>query len=189
MSREVVRLSGFSDLDKALGELPKRIAKNVLVRTLRKAGEPIAEMARDLVPIDRGDLKASIAVSTRLKNPVGKAEFAAAMRSGLGKAAAVGALRDARRAAGGGTFAEMFVGPGPLPYAHMQEFGTVKMEPRPYLRPAWDAKRRDALGIIKKELGTEIIMAAKRIARNKRQSVDVKYRASLAAMMAAEQGY
>jgi hypothetical protein len=63
------------------------------------------------------------------------------------------------------------------------------MAAQPFLRPAWDAERRGALDIIKKELGTEIIMAAKRIAKNKRKSADVKYRASLAAMMAAEQGY
>jgi HK97 gp10 family phage protein len=189
VTKEVVKLSGFADLDKALGELPRATAKSVLIRTLRKAGEPIAEAARQLVPVDRGDLKESIIVSARLKNPVGKTEFAAAMKAGLGKAAAVGALRDARRAAGGGSFAEMFVGAGALPHAHMIEFGTEKMAAQPFLRPAWDAERRGALDIIKKELGTEIIMAAKRIAKNKRKSADVKYRASLAAMMAAEQGY
>jgi len=188
MSREVVRLSGFSDLDKALGELPKSIAKGVLVRTLRKAGEPIAEAAREAVPVDRGQLKESIVVSARLKNPVGKAEFAAAMRAGMGKAAAVGAMRDARRAAGGGSFAEMFVGAGALPHAHMVEFGTSRMAAQPFMRPAWDAKRNEALGIIKAEMGNEIIMAAKRIARSKRRTDDVKYRASLAAMMAADAG-
>lgn len=189
MSREIVKLSGFADLDKALAELPRATAKNVLIRTLRKAGEPIAQAARDKVPVDEGDLQKSIAVSTRLKNPVGKKEFAAAMRAGLGKAAAVGALRDARRAAGGGSFAEMYVGAGALPHAHMIEFGTVKMAAQPYMRPAWDSERHNALTIIKRELGAEIIMAAKRLSKSKRQSADVKYRASLAAMMAAEQGY
>lgn len=209
-----MKLSGFADLDKALAELPRATAKNVLIRTLRKAGEPIAQAARDKVPIgpsrrrrvgkkkpgekrgegtfkwvEGGRLKASISVSTKTRNKVGKSEFAAAMRAGLGKAAAVSALRDARRAAGPASFAEMYVGATSLPHAHMVEFGTSRTAARPFMRPAWDSERHNALNIIKRELGAEIIMAAKRLSKSKRQSADVKYRASLAAMMAAEQGY
>lgn len=183
--KEVVKLSGFKDLDRALGELPKATARNVLKRTLVKAGEPIADRARQLVPVLTSELKDSITVSARLKNKAGASEFAAAMRAGLGKAAAVRALRDARRA-GGGSFAEMYVGPGALPHAHMVEFGTSKMTAQPYMRPAWESTKRQALDVIERELGNEIIKAAKRIARSKRQSADVKYRASVAALLAHE---
>ena len=185
----VVSLSGFRDLDRALAELPKATARNVLRRTLVKAGEPIAEKARELVPVDRGDLKASIAVSPRIKNKVGNAEFSAAMRQGLGKDAAVQAMRDARRAAKR-SFARMHVGPA-VPggfYGHLVEFGTSRTPAQAFMRPAWDAMQNEALDIIKAELGNEIIMAAKRIFRSKRQSVDVKYRASVAAMLAVEAG-
>jgi len=185
----VVSLSGFRDLDRALAELPKATARNVLRRTLVKAGEPIAEKARELAPVDRGDLKASIAVSARVKNKVGSAEYAAAMRAGLGKGAAVRALRDARRGAGG-SFAQMYVGPA-VPqgfYGHLVEFGTSRTAAQPFMRPAWDAMQTEALNLIKGELAEQIIMAAKRVARSKRQSVDVKYRASVAAMLAVEAG-
>lgn len=187
MSRAVVvSTSGFKELDAALGELPKATARNVLKRTLEKAAEPIAQRARELVPVDSGDLRDSITVSARLKNKVGNAEYSAAMRQGLGKAAAVQALRDARRGANG-SFAEVYIGPA-VPkgfYGHLVEFGTSRMAAEPFMRPAWDEGQDRALGIIKEELGNEIIMAAKRIARSKKQSADVKYRASLAAMMAA----
>lgn len=181
----VIATSGFKELDKALGELPKATAKNVLRRTLVKAGEPIAEEARRLVPVDQGTLRDSIKVSARLKNKVGSAEFAAAMRAGLGKDAARSALRTARRNAGGGSFAEMYVGPASVPQAHMTEFGTVRTQAQPYMRPAWDGQKMEALDIIKAELGNQIIMAAKRLSRSKKQSYDVKYRASIAAMIAA----
>jgi hypothetical protein len=82
----------------------------------------------------------------------------------------------------------MYVGAGALPYAHMIEFGTSRIAAQPFMRPAWDSKRRESLNIIRSELGTEIIMAAKRIAKNKRMGADVKYRASVAAMMAVEAG-
>ena len=188
MSRPVVvSVSGFRELERALAELPKATGRNVLRRTLTKAAQPIAEKARELVPVDQGDLKQSISVSARIKNKVGNAEFAAAMRAGLGKAAAVRAMRDARRA-DGGSFAEMFVGPA-VPqgfYGHLVEFGTRRTTAQPFMRPAWDAEQRAALDIIKAELGNEIILAARRVARSKRQSVDVKYRASLAALLAVE---
>jgi len=186
--RQVVSTSGFAALDKALAELPKATARNVLKRTLVKAGEPIAEEARRLAPVASGELKTTIAVSSRIKNKVGNAEFAAAMRAGLGKDAARQALRDARRGAGG-SFAEMFVGPASLPQAHMNEFGTSKMAAQPYMRPAWDSEKMNSLAIIKSELGSQIIAAAKRIGRSKKRDSGVKYRASLAALMAAEQGY
>jgi len=190
MSKPVVlSTSGFKALDEALAELPKATARNVLKRTLVKAGEPIAQKARDLVPVESGDLRDSISVSAKIKNKVGNAEFSAAMRSGLGKGAAVQALRDARRAAAGaGSFAEMYVGPS-VPdgfYGHLVEFGTSRSVAKPYMRPAWDAEQRNALDIIKSELGQQIIAAAKRLSRSKKQSADVKYRASLAALMAVE---
>ena len=93
--RVVVSTSGFRDLERALAELPKATARNVLKRTLVKAGEPIAEKARELVPVDKGRLRDSIVVSARIKNKVGNAEYSAAMRAGLGQAAAVRATRGA----------------------------------------------------------------------------------------------
>jgi HK97 gp10 family phage protein len=186
-----VSTSGFRELDKALAELPKATARNVLRRTLVKAGQPIADEASRLAPVDTGKLAGRIAVSPKIKNKVGSAEFAAAMRQGLGRDAAVSALRQARRDAGGqGSFAEMYVGParGVLGYAHLVEFGTVRTAPQPFMRPAWDGKKREALDIIRRELGNEIIMAARRVGRSKKTSVEIKYRASMAALLAVGAG-
>lgn len=188
-SRSVVTVSGFRELEAALAELPKATGRNVLKRTLIKAGQPIAERARELVPVQSGQLKSSIMISPRIKNTVGYAEYSAAMRAGLGKEAAVRALRDVRRSAKG-SFAEMFVGPA-VPagfYGHLVEFGTSRTQAQPFMRPAWDAMQGRALAIIRAELGNEIIAAARRIARSKKATAEVKYRASLAALMASEAG-
>lgn len=183
-----VSVTGLAELDRALGELPRATARNVLKRTLAKAAQPIVDEAKRLVPAQTGRLRDSIVASTRVKNKVGSAEYAAAMRAGLGKEAARSALRGARRAAAGtGSFAELFVGPstGAIRYAHIVEFGSVKDSPQPYMRPAWDSTRQQALDLIKTEMAGEIIKAARRVGRSKKQSAEVKYRASLAAMMAA----
>lgn len=41
-------------------------------------------------------------------------------------------------------------------HAHLIEFGTVKMTPRPFLRPAFDTKKHEALDKIGLELGKNI---------------------------------
>lgn len=185
-----VKVSGLAELDRALGELPKATARNVLKRTLEKAAAPIVEEAKTLAPVKTGALRDSITTSTRVKNKVGNAEYASAMRAGLGKDAARAALLSARRAnKGQGSFAELYVGPrrgkGVIRYAHIVEFGSNDTPPQPYMRPAWDGRKMQALDIIKGDLGNEIIKAARRIGRSKKQSVEVKYRASIAAMIAA----
>lgn len=187
MSRTVVSIEGFRELDAALAELPKAIAKNATKRALAKAAEPIAEEARRLVPVNTGTLKESISVSTKLKNKVGEAEFSAVMRAGGSKSEAVSAMRDARRAAGAPSFAEVFIGPS-VPsgfYGHLVEFGTSHSVAQPFLRPAWDAQKMAALGLIKGVMAEEIIAAAKRVAKSKRYGADIKYRASIGAMIAA----
>lgn len=190
----VVSVSGMAALEQALAQLPKATARNVLKRTLNMAAEPIADEARRLVPVKTGNLYNSIAVSARIKNKVGNAEYSAAMRAGLGKAAAGAALRAARRANKGNnpSFAEVFVGPargkGVIRYAHIVEFGSNDTAPDPYMRPAWDAKKREALEIIKGELRSQIILAARRVGRSKKQSADAKFSASMAALLAHEAG-
>lgn len=188
----MVSVTGLAELETALAQLPKATARNVLKRTLNKAAEPIADEARRIVKIGKtGNLRRSIAVSSKIKNKTGNAEYSAAMRAGLGKAAAASALRQARREAKGtGSFAEVFVGPargkGVIGYAHIVEFGSNDTAPQPYMRPAWDAKKREALEIIKGELRGQIILAARRVGRSKKQSSDVKFRASMAALLAHE---
>lgn len=190
----LVAVSGLRELDRALGYLPKATARNVLVRTLNKAAQPLVDEAKRLAPVHTGNLRDSITASSRVKNKTGAAEYSAAMRAGLGKDAARAALLAARRAnKGQGSFAQMFVGPargkGVIRYAHIVEFGSVDTSPQPYMRPAWDGNKDKALEIIKAELGNEIIKAARRVGRSKKQTLQAKQSASMAALFAYEAGY
>lgn len=164
-----MKVEGLRDLDKALGELPKATARRVLHRVLQKAAQPIADRAADLAPDDPAtgspDLHTGIRVSTKLKNPAGAREFAEVMKAGGTRAEAGRAMAAARREQPGASLAMMFVGPdAKLFYAHLQEFGTSHHGPQPFMRPAWDEKKLEALGIIKSTLGDEITKTAKRVA-------------------------
>lgn len=169
-----VSVSGLRELDAALGQLPKATARNVLKRVLLKAGQPVADAASALAPKDTLELSKSIKVGSKISNKVGNSEFAAAMKAGLGKAAAVSALRGARReAAGQGSFAVAYIGPTKARSKAaaikrlVQEFGSVNQPGKPYLRPAWDGNKMKVLDIIKRDLGDEIIKTAKRAAKRK----------------------
>lgn len=166
--KTTVKVEGLRELDAALAEIGKAAARRTLVRVLKRAGQPIADRASELAPDDPAtgspDLHTGISVSAKLKNPVGAREFAAVMKAGGTKGEAVAALRGARReAAGEGSFAVMHVGPDYKQFhSTLQEFGTAHHPPQPFMRPAFDEKKNEALDIIKRDLGDEIMKTAKR---------------------------
>jgi HK97 gp10 family phage protein len=60
---------------------------------------------------------------------------------------------------------EVFVGAGPLPQAHLQEFGTHKEPPQPFLRPAVDSKIQEVAERFAGRLKEEIMKSAERSRR------------------------
>lgn len=142
---EDTRVEGFAELDATLGELSKGIAKGAMRRALKKAAEPMAEIARSGVPVDKGDLRDSIGVGTKLSKRQAKLHRRE--------------TRDDK------AFVEMFVGAGPLPSAHLQEFGTLDSAPQPFMRPAWDQDQNGMLERLKDELADEVERTAERARR------------------------
>jgi len=131
-----LRFEGIKELDQVLAALSgdKALSNKVAGQILRKAEKPIVEEARRLVPVGEGDTKKSI--------------------GGI-----------AGRGQGRGT--QRYIGPrrgGPFKgYAgHLIEYGTAprrkkngqetgSMPARPFMRPAYDAKKDEAIQIIKDE--------------------------------------
>jgi len=142
--RPTVKIEGLKELDAALGELKKTTARTVVLRALRKAGQPMADLAMQLAPksdyAGMGKVNHNIIVSAKLKNEAGNAAYHAALKSGLGKGRAVSAMRDARRAATGGAFAVVYVGPKAgraSKVATLQEFGVGPHEIKPKVGKAF----------------------------------------------------
>lgn len=129
------KVEGLRELEDALMALPRATARNVCRRALKKAAEPIAEKARAKAPVDESDLRDSIAVSER-------------------------AVRNQKQSA-----IEMHVGPGRHPQGVLQEFGTYKEPAQPFMRPAWEAEKHQAMDTIVKELGVELDKATVRAQR------------------------
>lgn len=144
-------VEGLREIDAALGQLGKATGRNVMRRVAVKRLEPMAEEARRLAPDNPAtggdDLKASIAVSTRLAGYARRLN----RRSKSEAEAHMGPAGDgAKKAPPQGTF---------------QEFGTVHHAPQPFMRPAWDGGKEQLLDGIKDDLWAEIEKAAARQAR------------------------
>lgn len=163
-----IEIKGLKELGEALEELNTATAKNVLRRTLQNIAEQIVQDAKIKVPKRSHGLEHSIRKSPVkfTKGAAGKAAFAEAMRGGATRAEAGLAAREANEAAGEkGLSAQIVLGPDRRPNAHMVEFGTVHMAPKPYMRPAWDSKGAGAISEIASVLGNEIEKAAARAAK------------------------
>lgn len=131
---QTVRVEGLRELERALNQLPKAAVKAILRRVLKKRSKPIGDTAKQRAPKDEGDLEKSIGVSTKLSPR----------------------QRRAHRKSGGKDTVDMFVGAGPLPQAHMSEFGSAHNAPKPFMRPAWDQHKAAVLDGIGKDIGNEI---------------------------------
>lgn len=149
-----IRITGAREMEAVLRQLPAAIAKQTLTKALREAAQPVLDEARALAPVgqeSRGRVrlrrtkrgKITISNYGKLKPslriatvPASQTPHSATVVVTVGKA-----------------FWGMFV-----------EFGTRFMSARPFLRPAFESKKMDALNRLGKALGEEIEKAAKKLA-------------------------
>jgi HK97 gp10 family phage protein len=146
--KTIVRLEGFADLERELQRLGKvTTQKASLRRALRKAAQPVADMAQSLAPRDTDTLQVSVGIGTKLT----KRQARLHRKMHANDRAAV----------------EMFVGAGGLARATQMEFGNFKDAPQPFMRPAWDAEGMATLDRLKTELWADI---QREIARQERRA-------------------
>jgi HK97 gp10 family phage protein len=134
------RVEGLRECEEALAALPGATGKNVLRRALLLAGAPVQKLAQARVRKRTGKLGQSIKVGTKL-------------------------TKRQKRMATRDSTVEAYVGAGPLPHAHMLEFGTSRQAPQSFLREAVDAQGKRVMEIFRDELKAEIQKAAKRLER------------------------
>lgn len=136
-----VKVEGLKELEGALRQLPKALSRRAMQDILVKAGQPVADHASGIAPKRSGELQKSIAVSPHLTKR---------QQSQSPKISDV----------------EAYIGVGKsLPQGIFMEFGTSHHGPKPFMRPAWDAKWRSVLEEIKKNMWAVIAKTAERAGR------------------------
>lgn len=138
------RWRGMPEAKRAFDDLIGKIEREGTRRALNKAATPIVAEARRRVPVDEGLTKKSLGkrVSTALVRKVARVRIGVRRRM-KGKRARI---------------------------VHLLEFGTERSDPKPFLRPAWRAKRDEAKRIFRENLAADISKAARsRIKRRMRR--------------------
>lgn len=156
---------GVQEVIDRISELSGQVTQQALRRGLYAGARVFRDEARRRVPVRTASLKRSIVAQTRTIR-VGKDRIPAvvvtiARKSFAGQATARGTHRVAQGATGGRI--------QPRRYAHLVEFGTVRAKPRPFMRPAADTKRREALAAVERVMREEVEKAARRAALKPRR--------------------
>ncbi len=138
-----VKTTGLKEVQDVLRTLPDSTAKGVMRRVMKKSLISVRDQAKAFAPDDEGELKDSIVISTKLSKRQ---------------------RRTFRKVNKHDVY--VFCGAGPLPQAHLQEYGTSHHRAQPFMRPAWDANKRQIFDDMRDEMWSEI---RKTIARKKKR--------------------
>lgn len=150
VQRQTFRIEGLKELETALLEVPRATAKNVMKRSLMKAGAPVAATGSALAPVLTGQLQKHVKIGGQLTRR---------QKSRFPKQSAV----------------EVYIGvSNSLPQGHLQEFGTREHGPQPFLRPAWEQHKFGVLESFKQLTWVEIEAAAKRAAKRRARAAKGK---------------
>lgn len=133
-----VRVDGLREL----GERMRKLSADMAGKVARQATAAGAKIVRDQVrvnaPKDTGNLAAAV-VMKRITNSSLSAEYVVAVRKG--KRTDVANAKSGQGKLGKDAY-----------YAHMVEFGTVKMSAQPFIRPAFESQKNAAVDAIASRL-------------------------------------
>lgn len=138
MARPTVVMTGLRELDRNLARLSDKMQKKLVRSAVRKAAKPVLDRAKELVPTDTGDLRRSLKIRALKRSR---------RRSTIGVQVVTGV--------------DFFK--GEQYYGGMIEFGTSKMNAKPFLRPAADQSKGKARLIFRQELRSGIIRETRKL--------------------------
>ncbi|MDE4096670.1 HK97-gp10 family putative phage morphogenesis protein [Phaeobacter gallaeciensis] len=134
----------LSEQSRLLGErlkaIPEAVVRDVQP-ALIKGAEEVAATMRALVPVDEGDLKSSITVTAPGQTTPAYAEGGGKRTAGINQALVTAGNEKVR-------------------HGHLQEFGTVKQEAQPFMRPGARLAKPKAQRRINRAIGQAIKKAA-----------------------------
>jgi HK97 gp10 family phage protein len=151
VSYSSVQIKGLAELNRALAELPPRVARNVLRGSVAAGAAVIRDEARVQAPRYEGQVAAKHPPPGTLKRAIYSAQ-ARRLSSLLQQVYQVGVISGKRAKVGkakSGKSKDAY-------YWRFVEFGTVKMAARPFLRPAFEAKKMQAVEAIRAYMAERI---------------------------------
>jgi HK97 gp10 family phage protein len=154
--RETVKVEGLAELGKALRELPGRVARNGLRASVYAGAKVVRDEARAQAPKAAQSLGANQPPPGTLKRSVIMKHIPEL--SSLTRQTFFVTVRHGKKYRKQGKKGNLSQDAW---YWRFVEFGTRKMSARPFLRPALETKRREAVQAIKERLQQRVALEAK----------------------------
>ena len=155
---ESVQVQGLDQLAKALRELPQRVARNGLRAAVYAGAKVIRDEAKLQAPVATGAMGPNQPPPGTLKRSVIMKQIPEL--SGAQKQTFFVTVRHGKKYRKQGKKGNLSQDAW---YWRFVEFGTVKMSARPFLRPAFDMKKHEAVTAIKTRLAQRIEQAAQEL--------------------------
>lgn len=133
-------LTGFAEMAKKLREFGPKVGRKHLRAATSKGAAVIRKKARELAPVDTGEMRKDIQQKRVKTEGDHIASFSVYTRSGK-RSRLSGKARNVDK--------DSF-------YWKFQEFGTAKMPAQPFMRPAFESEKENAVDEIGAELGKRI---------------------------------
>lgn len=147
-----MKIEGVDGVVQVLNHLPRSMARNVLDAAVRNGGQHLRREIVARAPIG--------------PDPAGKLRRRRSRRGDFVTVKNYGKLRgNIRVSKVKGAVGRFVVHVGRAFWARFLEFGTKKMRPRPFMRPAFDAGAADAAKAIAEGLGKGLDAEGRRLAR------------------------
>jgi len=160
MADSIMQLTGFKELAVALRELPERVARNGLRAAVNAGSTVIKKEVISKAPEDTGALKDNIyQKQVREQSGPMRQTFYVGVRKGVAKYANTAANRRAGKAG------KVYKDAGTTFYWRFLEFGTSKLAAHPFVRPAFESKKEDAVIAIGEKLDERIQKHARDLAK------------------------
>ncbi len=155
-----VKIEGLEQLKKALNQLPVEIQQRSLRSAVSAGAKVVVDAAIAKAPTDTGSLKKAIyRYRSRSQSGTGRETYYVGVRKG--KKAYADTARNRRLNRVG----KKYTVQGEAYYWRFLEFGTAKMQARPFLRPAFEGSRTKILDVMKQRLGKSIQDQANKLAK------------------------
>lgn len=176
MAIKGIKVDGALDISRALDELgdPKMV-RRLVRRVLKQAGQPMVDLARNLAPVDEGNLRESIKAEAGKRDR--RTPEVTSLVFGIDSEVqpAVYYPRQKPRKAKTRKFrsgrvpviATMWRDPGVAGVAWIKEYGTPTKAAQPFMRPAFDQEGEATIQRFGKLAGPEIEKTAARAAKRR----------------------
>lgn len=154
LGRGSIEVRGLAQLNKALKTLPETVQRNVLSRAVVRGARIIQRAAKSRAPVLSGNLRKNIIVSRGVRRGTEASAFVI-IRKWSQKA--IAAFKKRSKKKGRANPRDPF-------YWQFLEFGTSKMAARPFMRPAFEAKKEEAAKEVRDALREEIEKELRKLA-------------------------